>query len=109
MKNKTESYVSNDTNFCRIFELPDKYPEGFLFSGAKPVTFLLMDWFYPIPSEDIRGKKVKPWAYYAERLKTFIQGKLYARPGKTYLLITNFGKSLIIEKGAEDGSLDSSR
>ena len=76
--------------------MPEKYPEGFLFDGPKIVEFKMVDWFSPIPWDDIHFEKIKPWVEYVELLEKFIKGKLYYNHHKNYLLITTFNEAIII-------------
>lgn len=83
-------------NFCRVFELPDQYPEGFCFGGGKPVTMLMVDWFFnPWPD----NPDLKTWDDVVKVLKPFLQSKTYVKPGKRYVLITDFGTSLVFGLG----------
>lgn len=89
----------NDKNFCRVFELPENYPPGFCFGGGKPVTFKMVDWFQPWPMnfktfelEDIKWEEVE------KRLVEFLKQKRYCVTGSKYLVITDFGESIIFEK-----------
>lgn len=85
-------------NFCRVFELPDRYPEGYCFSGGKPVTMLMVDWFNPWPD----NPKLKTWEDVTKLLLPFLRSKIYVKPNKRYILITDFGASLIFEKETEN-------
>ena len=87
--------VKQETNFCRVFELPESYPDGFLFEGGKDVSFKMVDFFNPIPQEDIIDGDVKSWEEYEEMLSDFLRLKVYVKPGRGYLLITDFGKSFV--------------
>jgi len=87
--------ITEQNNFCRVFELPDKYPRGFCFGGGKPVIFQMVDWFQPIPVEDILNHEVEEWSIYVPLLQEGLKVKNYIKPGKQYLLITNFGESFI--------------
>jgi len=89
--------ITHTTNFCRIFELPIGYPEGFCFGGGRPVQFQMVDWFYPIPQEDIPDN-IKPWDEYILPLKDWLKDKGYVKPGRQYLLITDFGEAFIFGK-----------
>lgn len=80
-------------NFCRVFELPEEYPQGFLFDGGKPVTFTIVDWFNPMPSGDL----LAPWAEIIPKLESFLKAKPYIKHGKKYILITDFGTSMVFE------------
>ena len=90
--------ITEGTNFCRVFELPNMYPQGFCFQGGKPVSFEMVDWFNPIPDDDICHKKVKPWEEYVDGIKSFLKKKRYLKPNRKYLLITDFDESFIFEK-----------
>lgn len=96
--NKGKMEITHENNFCRVFELPIKYPEDFLFDGPKPVRFFMIDWFNPIPRNDIDQSKLKNWSEYEEMLKNFLGIKVYLKPNVKYLLITDFGKSFIFKK-----------
>lgn len=93
--------ISQSNNFCRIFELPDCYPKGCCFGGGHPVTFKMVDWFNPIPSDELEN--MKPWQDYIPLLKEFLKDKLYVKPGKQYLLITDFGESMLFSPGTRAG------
>jgi len=82
-------------NFCRIFELPEEYPKGYCFGGGHAVVFKMVDWFYPIPQEDIDNNVVKPWEEYVVLLKDFLKDKNYVQSGRQYILITSFGESML--------------
>lgn len=90
--------ITGDNNFCRVFELPTAYPEGYCFGGGKPVMMAMVDWFNPIPAEDIRNNAVKPWPDYVPLLREFLLQKNYVKPGRRYVLITDFGEALVFEK-----------
>lgn len=82
-------------NFCRVFELPDSYPEEYCFNSGKPVTMLMVDWFNPWPD----NPDLKTWDDVTKLLLPFLQKKLYVKPGKRYILITDFGASLVFGSG----------
>lgn len=90
-------------NFCRVFELPLHYPEGFLFHGGKPVQMLMVDWFNPWPS-DVgcfvnNEKPPETWADVVKQLKPWIIQKKYVKPGRQYILVTDFGESMMFGHG----------
>ena len=89
--------INGNNNFCRVFLLPDDYPHGYCFGGGHKVLFLMVDWFNPIPFEDIEFG-IKPWDQYEEGLKEFLLQKNYVKNDKQYLVITDFGKSFIFQK-----------
>ena len=44
LKDNTMKYlVDGWNNFCRVFEIPESYPEGYLFRDGKSVSFLMID------------------------------------------------------------------
>lgn len=88
--------INEMNNFCRVFELPDEFPTGFCFGGGYPVTFKMIDWFNPIPSEKL-DKNVK-WEDYISGIKEFMLEKQYIKHGKKYILITDFGEAIFISK-----------
>ena len=85
-------------NFCRVFELPSEYPRGFCFGGGKPVNFQMVDWFNPIPTEDLHSGKDTTWIEYEVKLREFLKDKIYVKSGRKYILITNFNESFIFTK-----------
>ena len=99
MTDFNDLYPEQD-NFCRVFELPDHYPEGFCFGGGRPVTMLMVDWFNPWPNSMIMNESELPknWSECSEMLKEFLLGKQYLKAGKKYILITDFGESMIFQK-----------
>jgi hypothetical protein len=90
--------INEMSNFCRVFELPDKYPSGYCFGGGFPVEFKMVDWFNPIPSDDFYDNKIKKWEDYVPMIKEFLLKKLYVKSGMKYLVITDFGESFVFEK-----------
>lgn len=91
--------ITKRNNFCRVFELPEKYPSGFCFGRGRPVSFQMVDWFQPIPVDDIYDDNVKDWAEYELMLKDFLRDKRYVKPGRQYLLITDFGQAFMFGDG----------
>ena len=85
---------TEETNFCRVFELPDSYPEGFCFNGGFPVEFKCVDWFNPWPREDYKLVDAT-WEEVSKKLRPWLSEKCYVKPGKVYLLITDFNESMI--------------
>lgn len=97
--------ITKNNNFCRVFKLPLQYPEGFLFAGGKPTTFLMIDWFNPVlpisPDTPFDFPKIlegKELDEHRIMLIEFIKGKKYCIPGVQYLVITDYGDALIIKK-----------
>ena len=83
--------IPEEQNFCRIFEIPTVYPPGFCFEGGKTVMFAMVDWFNPMSDLD------KEWSDCVNSITAFVKSKKYIRPGRKYLLLTDFGESLVIE------------
>lgn len=85
-------------NFCRVFELPDEYPKGFCFDGGIPLTITMIDWFNPISNDDQLGdSKVVQISHkdlYAD-LIPYIKIKPYIKPKTKYLVLCDFGASLL--------------
>lgn len=90
--------ITDSNNFCRVFELPEQYPEGYCFGGGHYVDFKMVDWFQPLPREALLGKNIMPWSEYVCVVKSFLKGKDYVKPNRKYLLITDFGESFVFEK-----------
>ena len=95
--------INNNNNFCRIFELPSKYPGDYCFGGGHDVVFKLVDWFNPIDPMDTPefGGTPKQWEYYKEKLVPFLKSKKYVKPDRHYLLITSFGESFLFDSTGE--------
>jgi len=104
-------YIVNPwNNFCRIFELPERYPTEFCFNGSHPVNFQLVDWFYPtsVPQaavpKNIWEENVGPVKNedieinhddLVLKLLPFLKNKSYIKSSKKYLFIADFGMSFI--------------
>lgn len=85
-----ENYkVDKSNNFCRVFEVPEKYPKGFC-NPAVPVEFKMVDWFNPIPPEvnTVNLEKLR------NDLVPWLKGKIYIKPGRSYLVLFDFGATL---------------
>lgn len=91
--------IIQENNFCRVFEIPEDFPEEYCFEGPKPVTFHIVDWFYPIPMDDIHSDNVKPWSEYETMLREFLSNKVYLKDDCSYLLLTDFNESFVFKKG----------
>lgn len=90
-------YIVNPwNNFCRIFELPEKYPTDYCFGGGHRVNFQLIDWFYPTEvsqaavSKEVWEKEVGPikdqdvevdHEELKAKLLPFLKKKFYIKPG----------------------------
>jgi len=84
--------ITDENNFCRVFEIPSSFPSEYCFSGVHIVQFKLVDWFSPI-------RDCETWEESKEALRAFVAGKQYIKSGATYVLITDFGESMIIKEG----------
>ena len=78
-------------NFGRVFELPNRYPREYCFGGGQPVQFLMVDWFNPLKTTD----PPEPWEEAVKTLRPFLMQKSYVKPGRRYILITDFGETLM--------------
>lgn len=87
-------------NFCRVFELPTEYPWDYCFGGGKPVQMLMVDWFSPWPPE------LPPdatWQDVARLLRSFLSTKQYVKPGRRYLIVTEFGEAMLFTAPGTEG------
>lgn len=99
-------------NFCRIFELPEKFSEQFCFGGGIPTNFTMVDWFCPVSdipqpacSKEVWKEKVgeiktveKTTEELREDLLDFLTRKIYIKDGRKYLFISNFGATFLFSK-----------
>jgi hypothetical protein len=111
--------VNGFNNFCRVFQMPTEYPKGYCFGGGLPTTFVMVDWFNPVPElpqwaipekqyhELIKkGELVDDGSHSKEinsdelqkSLTAFLKRKNYVKATETYLVITNFGMSFTFSK-----------
>lgn len=87
------------TNFCRVFEVPNHFPDLFCFAGPIHVTFPMIDWFNPVPEH----KQNEDWdTVVVPMLIDFIMQKSYVKLGRTYLVLTDWGASFTFQKNAEN-------
>ena len=103
--------VDHWNNFCRVFEVPEILSTEYCFGGGVPVLFKMVDWFYPIPdvgqaavSKEVWEKEVGqivPVEVDLEELEktliSFLREKRYANPGRTYLVLYEFGGSSVFK------------
>ena len=87
--------INTSNNFCRVFELPEQYPRDFCFSGGIPVVFRMADWFQPVPQEELQKGELKNYEPYLPMLREFLKGKVYVNPGRSYLILMDFGEAYI--------------
>jgi len=86
-------------NFCRVYELPDRYPDGYCFNGGLPVVMKMVDWFKPWPPSMLDTPEgYRTWDDVVPMLKSFLRDKNYVKPGKKYLLVTDFDTSFVFSK-----------
>ncbi len=99
-------------NFCRVFELPENYPQDFCFDGGLPVNFQMVDWFDPVQGvgravvtkevweetigaievEEVNGDEL------AAILIPFLQRKQYVKPKRVYIILCEFGAVFLFSK-----------
>lgn len=90
--------INNGNNFCRIFEMPQRYPDGYCFGGKSyPAEFRMVDFFNPIPPDEVDGK-LRDWGEYERLLKLEVLQRPYIKRGFKYLMATEFGAAIIIER-----------
>lgn len=97
--------VTQDTNFCRVFELPQAFPGDFCFGGGIPVGFKMVDWFNPVPTMTLgpstdgmpclSGSELDMTPEQNEKLRAglldFLSRKRYVLTGRKYLVLTDYG------------------
>jgi hypothetical protein len=93
--------VTADTNFLRLFEMPQNFPSGFCFGGGYPVRFQMIDWFGPIDQMKFWENKSIEMSLdevetHHEQIRKFIKEKLYYKPECKYLAITDYGDAFMI-------------
>lgn len=93
--------ITQDNNFCRVFELPAIYPEEFCFNGGHVVEFIMVDWFNPVNPIDLWNGGEVEWEQIRPEIECFLKEKNYLKSGRRYLVITDFGESFVFEKGEQ--------
>lgn len=88
--------AESDANFCRVFEMPVRYPSGFCFRGGQVVPFIMVDWFNPIPRSAFASDLPETWEACESMLRDFVAQKQYVKPGRTYLVVTDFGEAFTL-------------
>lgn len=100
--------VDGWNNFCRVFELPERYPINYCFEGGYPVVFQMIDWFNPIPGICQPAVTKKVWREEVgeidikeisidelqESLIPWLLNKIYIKTNREYLVICDFGAVL---------------
>ena len=80
----------------RVYELPTQVaPVGYLFSGGKPVEFLMVDWFQE-PDDVFSAALSRP------DLEKFLVTKAYRQAERRYLVVSDTRPDLtfVLEPGA---------
>lgn len=111
--------VTGYNNFCRVFELPQKFPTDYCFGGGIPVNFQMVDWFNPVPnlpqwgipeskykelveSGEITNTETHTAVIESDELQKsitdFLIQKVYVKQDRKYIVITNFGMSFMFQK-----------
>jgi len=104
--------VDGWNNFCTVFEIPEKFPSEYCFSGGHPVTFQMVDWFNPVPgignpavSKEVWRKKVGEIEVKTinidelyETLVPWLMEKQYVRSGREYIILCDFGAVIRFKK-----------
>ena len=103
-----EYQVDGWNNFCRVFEIPERYPNEYCFGGGIPVNFEMVDWFNPISGisqpavtkevwckevGDIEVKQISIDELY-KTLVPWLRKKQYIKPGRKYFVLCDFGAAL---------------
>lgn len=105
--------VDGWNNFCRVFELPEKFSSDYCFGGGIPTNFQMVDWFCPIGGlgqYTVSKDKYRELGYEVEEVEVdhhneaiglvdFISKKKYIKQDRTYLVLTNFGMSFTFKNG----------
>lgn len=92
--------ITEMQNFIRIFRLPDALSSEYCFAGGIPTTFTMVDWFNPVPPNDMNDDfdAVK----HRELIREFVRKKPYYQEGKKHLAITDYGDVFFIEQEVEE-------
>lgn len=90
---------TQDNNFCRVFELPEHFPRDFCFGGGHPVQMQMVDWFNPWPDRFDSPMIYDTWEEVVALLRPWLMKKRYVKPGRRYVLITDFGESMMFGDG----------
>ena len=102
-------------NFCRVFEIPEQYPEEFCFGGGINVNFKMVDWFNPIPGisqpavskatweKEVGKIEIKTFSYddIYQMLVPWLQKKQYIKSGVKYLILCDFGVAIQFNQSEE--------
>jgi len=93
--------INGWNNFCRVFQLPDSYPDDYCFNGSISKIFKMVDWFNPI-GMDTTGRVYRTQQQLFDTVGKFVLKKSYIQKGCKYLILCDFGAALVVEKSNED-------
>lgn len=83
--------LTRETNYCRVFELPKIYP-----NPAPCMTSMMMvDELHPIPPAMLW---FSDWNEWKPAFIEYLKKKPYIKPGYKYLVLCDFGETLVIER-----------
>lgn len=93
--------ITERNNFIRIFRIPNQFPSDFCFGGDHPVNFQLVDWFNPIPQEDLWSDKMKTLTEeeleeYRKVIREFIKFRNYYDSEFKFLALSGYGDVFLI-------------
>ena len=103
--------VDGWNNFCRVFELPNLFSNKHCFGGGIDTNFKMVDWFYPVSDLPVPGCSKEVWREKVGEIETvevdenwartklipFLQDKAYIIPTNKYLVITDFGLTVMFQ------------
>jgi hypothetical protein len=103
MKYKVDGW----SNFCRVFELPESFPNDYCFGGGIAVKFQMVDWFNPVEGLPQPGVSKSVWEKEVGKIEEkeidifelekilipFLKNKRYIKSGRKYLVLYSFGGS----------------
>ena len=92
--------ITEKNNFMRIFRVPNDFPSGFCFGGGHPVNFQIVDWFNPIPQEELWDNSInlgeKETEEFRKDIRDFIKIKNYYSEDFKFLALSNYGDAFFI-------------
>ena len=96
-----QTQVTEKNNFMRIFRIPNQFPSDFCFGGGHPVNFQIVDWFNPIPQEELWSGKTKTLSEkeleeYRGGIREFIKVKNYYDPEFKFLALSDYDDVFLI-------------
>lgn len=110
--------VDGWNNFCRVFECPKEYSSQFCFGGGIPTQFRMVDWFNPVMNLPQPACSKRVWRENVGEIKIldlsyddihrdiipFIEQKKYIRKDHEYIVVFDFGASVLINHQSHDDS-----